>query len=83
MMIEDALFHLHEQVSGQAELSPETIKGTSVVLGLFVEDPDEVAAKAIAAGAIATSPVKDHDYGYRQGNLNDPFGHRWVVQKRI
>jgi PhnB protein len=37
MMIEDALFHLHEQVSGERELSPGTLGGTCVVLGLFVE----------------------------------------------
>ncbi len=83
MMIEDALFHLHEEVSGEGELSPPTLGGTCVVIGLFVAQPDEVLAKAIAAGATETSPIKDYDYGYRQGNITDPFGHHWTIQKRI
>src|SRR5260221_12106375 len=65
MMIEDALFHLHEEVSREGELSPKTLGGTCVILGLFVANPDEVAAKAIAAGATETSAVKDYEYGYR------------------
>ena len=83
MMIENALFHLHEEVLREAELSPVTLGGTSVILGLFVADPDEVATKAIAAGAIETTPVKDYDYGYRQGNITDPFGHHWTIEKSI
>jgi PhnB protein len=83
MVIEDALFHLHEEVSREAELSPKTLGGTCVILGLFVADPDKVAAKAIAAGATETTPVKDYDYGYRQGNITDPFGHHWTIEKSI
>jgi len=83
MMIETALFHLHEEVSREAELSPMTLGGTSVIVGLFVADPDEVMAKAVAAGAIETTSIKDYDYGYRQGNITDPFGHHWTVEKSI
>ena len=64
-------------------MSPVTLGGTSVILGLFVTDPDEVATKAIAAAAIETTPVKDYDYGYRQRNITDPFGHHWTIEKSI
>jgi PhnB protein len=50
-------------------LVPKTLGGTTVVIGLFVANPDEVAAKAIAAGATERTPVKDYDYGYRQGDI--------------
>ncbi len=83
MMIEDALFHLHEEVEREGELSPVTLAGTCVILGLFVANPEEVAAKAIAEGAIETNPVKDYDYGYKQGNITDPFGHHWTIEKSI
>jgi PhnB protein len=83
MIIEDALFHLHEEVAREAELSPLTLGGASVILGLFVTDPDEVMAKAIAAGARETNPMQDYDYGYRQGSITDPFGHHWTIQKGI
>ncbi|MEP7318617.1 MAG: VOC family protein [Panacibacter sp.] len=83
MTIEDALFHMHEEVSRNEQMSPKTLGGTTVILGLFVEDPHAVVAKAVAAGAIETNPVQDYDYGYRQGNITDPFGHHWMLEKRI
>jgi uncharacterized glyoxalase superfamily protein PhnB len=60
-----------------------TLNGTCVILGVFVEDPDKVMANTIAAGAIEISPVQDYDYGYRQGNITDPFGHHWTIEKAI
>ena len=83
MMIGHALFHLHEEVQRENELSPKTLGGTCVILGLFVENTDEMMANAIAAGATETSPIKDYEYGYRQGNLTDPFGHHLTIEKAI
>jgi len=50
MMIGDALFHLHGEVSRERELSPRTLSGASVIIGVFVENPDEVFIRAITAG---------------------------------
>jgi PhnB protein len=75
MMIKGALFHLHEEVSRDANLSPKTRGGTSVILGLFVADPDDLVSKAITAGATEIYPIQDYDYGYRQGDIRDPFSH--------
>ena len=83
MKIEGALFHLHEESSRNAELSPQTLGGTSVILGLFVDDPDTMMANALTAGATELSPIQDYDYGYRQGNIRDPFGHHWTIEKSI
>ena len=83
MMIESALFHLHEETARNKELSPVTLNGTCIILGLFVENPDEMMNNAIAAGAAETTPMQDYDYGYRQGNLTDPFGHHWTIEKKI
>ena len=83
MTIENALFRLHEEVARDKNLSPATLTGTCVILGLFVEDPDKVMANAIATGAIKLSPMQDYDYGYRQGNITDPFGHHWTIEKAI
>jgi PhnB protein len=82
--IGDALFHLHEQTRNSSAVSPDTIDGgTTVVIGLFVDDVHAVIAQAVVAGAIITSPVQDYDYGYRQGSIRDPFGHLWQIQKAI
>ncbi len=81
--IDGAMFHLHEESPKSGELSPETVQATTSVIGIFVPDPHAFAKKAIMAGAIESSPVKDYDYGYRQGVVVDPFGHRWLIEKKI
>jgi PhnB protein len=81
MTIAKAWFRMHEEVLRDNELSPSTLGGTTVVLGLLVDDPDAVAKKAVAAGGIELSPVQDYDYGFRQGTVRDPFGHHWLIEK--
>ena len=83
MEIDGALFHLHEEVARIDELSPGTLQGTTISIGLFVDDVDAMMAKAIAAGGKELDPVMDYDYEYRQGSLEDPFGHHWLLEKSI
>jgi PhnB protein len=83
MSIDGTLFHLHEEVTRINELSPETLKGTTIAIGLFVNDPHAVMEKAVAAGGTELDPVRDYDYDYRQGCVADPFGHHWLLEKRI
>jgi PhnB protein len=64
-------------------LSPTTLKGTSVRLSLVVDDPDALAGRAIEAGARVLFAVADQPYGMRQGRVVDPFGHHWLVGKPI
>jgi PhnB protein len=63
--------------------SPETIGATTVRISLHVDDPDAVAARAVAAGATLLFPVEDQDYGLRQGRVVDPFGHHWLIGKQL
>jgi len=81
MYIGDALFRMHQETSNSRQLSPFTVSGTTVVIGLLVDDPDSAFKKAIAAGAEELNPMQDYDYGYRQGTLKDPFGHHWMIEK--
>jgi PhnB protein len=83
LSINGAIFHIHEITQKQHFFSPDKNKGTTVCIGLFVADVDEVMNKAIQAGAIEINPAQDHDYGYRQGTIKDPFGHYWQIQKEI
>jgi PhnB protein len=62
---------------------PKTIGGTPVTISLYVENVDDVFARAVAAGAAALRPVTDQFYGDRAGQFEDPFGHRWSVATRI
>lgn len=79
--IDGALFHLHEE--GKRAVSPDNARGVTTTIGLFVDDVDEVIANAVAAGAAVTEPVQDYDYGYRQGTFRDPYGHLWMIEKKI
>jgi PhnB protein len=83
MSIDDAMFHIHEEVVRDQQLSPETVAAVTSLIGTFVDDPDRMMNDAIAAGAKVVSPMQDYDYGYRQGTLVDPSGHQWLVQKKI
>jgi uncharacterized glyoxalase superfamily protein PhnB len=57
--------------------------GLPVIIALYVTDPDAVAARMVDGGAEVLFPVADHDYGDRSGRLRDPFGHLWMVAKRL
>jgi PhnB protein len=84
LSLQGAVFHLHEEMAGEAkERSVQTLGGTTVELGVFLDDPDALMDSALAAGARLLSPMKDYEYGYRQGSFADPFGHHWTVQKKL
>jgi PhnB protein len=63
--------------------SAESRGGSPVHLYVYVEDCDAVFKQALAAGAKELLPMKDQDYGDRQGGLTDPFGHVWYIASRI
>ena len=62
---------------------PLALGGTPVKMHLYVEDVDALAAQAVAAGAKVLRPVEDQFYGDRAGQLEDPFGHSWIVTSHI
>ncbi len=70
---------LSDEFPDYGALSPESIGATPVSIHLYVEDVDSLLAQAAAAGATVTSPAKDYQYGERQANLTDPFGHSWTL----
>lgn len=81
--IDGALFHVHETTAHSGAITPANAKGVTVSVGLFVDDVHAVFDAAIAAGAKVLVPVTDFEYGYRQGEFTDPFGHRWLIECRI
>lgn len=70
---------LADEYPEHAIAGPQTLGGSSVDLGLSVDDVDAVVARAVAAGAKLIRPVADQFYGERAGKLEDPFGHVWQV----
>jgi PhnB protein len=77
------LFHLHEAMPGKAGFTPARYNGTTCSIGLFVPDVHAFFDRAVTAGARILSPVTDYEYGYRQGELLDIFGHPWLIEQKI
>jgi PhnB protein len=63
--------------------TPTSLGGSPVTLMVYVENVDDVFARAIAAGAKEIAPVQDQFYGDRSGQFEDPFGHRWNVATHV
>jgi PhnB protein len=62
--------------------TPAEAGTTTVRVEVFLDDPDEVVARAVAAGATGEDPVRDHQMPWgthRQGAFFDPYGHRWMI----
>ena len=83
LSVNGAEFWLHEESDLYPNPSPLMLGGTTVRLMLIVPDPAALFARALAAGATAINPVTDHDYGWRDGRLSDPFGHHWEIGRPL
>ena len=81
--IDGALFHVHEEKPSAGHLPPPKAKGITTLIGLFVEDVDAVYSRAVAAGGIPISPPTTYEYNYRQSQVKDPFGHVWLIEKKV
>jgi PhnB protein len=50
---------------------------------LYVDNADAAQKRAIAAGAVEVSPVRDQPYGDRQGGVRDMHGNYWWISQRL
>ena len=73
-----------------ATRSPDGTGHVTARIELFVDDPQAVQARAIAAGAREGNPVTEHTHmlvgpaqplRMLQGGVIDPFGHVWLIGK--
>jgi PhnB protein len=82
--IAGTIFHVHENNNPQkGQLLPNSAKGVTSLIGLFVDDVEFYLQRALKHGAQLIMPTTDFDYHYRQAEIKDPFGHVWVFQKKI
>jgi PhnB protein len=83
LAVGEASFALSGEAAEYGNLGPRALGGTPVRLSLIVPDPDAFAERAVAAGARVMFPIEDQPYGYRQGRIEDPFGHQWMIGKPL
>jgi PhnB protein len=77
--IGDSRIMLADEFPEYGSNGPQALKGTPVVIHLYVPDADAAWEKAVAAGATPAMPLADMFWGDRYGQLVDPFGHRWAI----
>jgi PhnB protein len=79
IVLGDCVIMLSDEFPEFGGKAPPTLGGSAVSLHLYVDDVDAFFQKAVAAGATERKPVMDQFYGDRSGQLEDPFGHLWLV----
>jgi PhnB protein len=83
MTVDNAPFVVADENPDAFNHSPRSLGGTSVRIAIFVNDPDAAFTRAVEAGGSALFPMADQPYGLRQGRVEDPFGHHWMISKPI
>lgn len=79
----DSVVMLADEVPDMGFCAPKEPGKTPVGMAFYVEDVDQVFARAVAAGATVLRPLQNQFYGDRSGTLVDPFGHVWTVASHI
>jgi PhnB protein len=79
----DSLIMLADEFPDMGHLGPKSLGGTPVTISVYVEDVDNVFARALQEGAKELRPVENQFYGDRSGQFEDPFGHRWSVATHV
>jgi PhnB protein len=88
------LIHVELSLSGSAlmladefpehhALSPAATGEISATLYLAVEDVDTVWQRALTGGAVVVRDLADTFWGEREGQITDPFGHRWGLTQHL
>jgi len=72
-----------ESTQYEGSRGPQTLKGTTVGLHLYVENVDASFKRAVEAGARAIMPPMDMFWGDRFCKVADPFGHHWSIATHI
>jgi PhnB protein len=83
LRIGDSELHIASEFPDAGILSPISIGGTATVLQITTDDADALWEQALAADATVLHPIADQFWGDRQGQLTDPFGHRWNIAQHI
>lgn len=79
LQIGDSVLMLMDESPEWGSNSPLSLKGSPVVIHLYVENADAAFDRATKAGAKVSMPLSDQFWGDRYGMVTDPFGHVWSI----
>ena len=79
--IGDSTIMLADEHPEKGFVSPQTLGGSHLQFMVTVPDVDATVHRAVAAGGRLARPLENKFYGYRVGEVTDPFGYRWTLRK--
>lgn len=82
LSIGDSLFMVHGEIAHLSSQEPQHDGSSSVVIYLYLSDPDLTIEAAVHAGASVILPAEDAPWGDRVGRIMDPAGHVWNIARR-
>jgi len=79
----DSTVMIADEFPEMGVVSPLTVGGVSSALSLHTSDVDALWQRALEAGADVSRPLQDMFWGDRQGEIIDPFGHKWALAQHL
>ncbi|MZD06379.1 VOC family protein [Streptomyces sp. SID5785] len=81
--IGDLTLMLADEFPELESYGPEHFGGTYGAVYLHTDDVDAAWQRAVDAGATVLRPLADTYWGEREGQVLDPFGHRWGLTQHL
>jgi len=79
LKLRESVLMLGPEMPSRKVQSAKTLGNTPATLYLYVEDVDQVATRAVNAGATLLQPATDMFWGDRTAMLADPQGNKWML----
>ncbi len=83
LRIGDSALFLSDEFPQGTSQSPQSLRGTSIVLNIYVSNVDDLWQRATTADATVRFPLQNQFWGDRYGQVQDPYGHVWALAQRI
>jgi PhnB protein len=79
----DLAVMLADEFPDLGSFGPRHLGGTYGAIYLHVDDVDTAWERAVRAGATTVRSLADAFWGERDGQILDPFGHRWGLTQHV
>jgi PhnB protein len=83
LLLGDLAVMLADEFPDLGSFGPKHLGGTYGAIYLHVDDVDAVWDRVLDAGATVVRPLADAFWGERDGQILDPFGHRWGLTQHV
>jgi PhnB protein len=85
IQIGDSVVMVEDESAERGTKAPSTdgVAGSPFFLFIYVENVDEVVARAVNLGATLKRSPENQFYGDRDGYIMDPFGHGWTIATHV